>query len=553
MELSNESEHAWWNVKTEALSSLLPSTTCVRTPSIDLNATEDSKVRKSWFMLKESSIQDDCKLDIYWPSLELKPSEKQLRARKVKLKLSPSWKQRLRQWFGTARWTYNQGISLIKNQKCVSRSGKPNLKMLRSRIINAENHGASKRKGGKKKTKRMRKKERRQLNKKRHEVISKTEWVLETPYDIRDEAIRDIVKAYESNIAKRKLNSSHTWSYKFRNRKSRLQTIKVPKKHLRDDGVIFPSFTNNEPLRSYEGVVRSEGELLIHIDRLGDFWATELYYVDSKNFNEGKKLKCCALDPGNRTFNTVYDSQGTVIEMAPGDLSRINRLCSHADKLQSRMNEPDMRSRKRCKLRKAWLRILMKIRRVVKDVHYKCVNFLCKNYDVIFLPKFQTTNMVNKSRGQRRINSKVARSLLTWCHYSFKQILKAKASVEGSTIVDVTEEYTTLTCSCCGHVRPKFTSKVFYCPQCHMTCDRDINGAKNILIKSLIEHSLEFEPRPHLGLWGLSPPSGCNEDVLRSVTDKWTEGNFSHPCSEQIVDTPLFMKNHVSNRQLLDP
>ncbi len=80
-------------------------------------------------------------------------------------------------------------------------------------------------------------------------------------------------------------------------------------------------------------------------------------------------IKVSALDPGIRAFNTVFDNRGTVTEMAPKDIGRISRLCTHADKLQSHMYSPEMQSRKRCRLRKAWLRLLQRIRFIVRDVH----------------------------------------------------------------------------------------------------------------------------------------------------------------------------------------
>lgn len=80
--------------------------------------------------------------------------------------------------------------------------------------------------------------------------------------------------------------------------------------------------------------------------------------------------------------------------------------------------------------------------------------------------------------------------MVTLSHYRFKQTLKHQAAKYGSVVVDVTEEYTSKTCSKCGHVHTKLGgSKKFKCPECGHTLDRDLNGAFNILLKALRDTS----------------------------------------------------------------
>jgi putative transposase len=53
----------------------------------------------------------------------------------------------------------------------------------------------------------------------------------------------------------------------------------------------------------------------------------------------------------------------------------------------------------------------------------------------------------------------------------------------GVQVVEVTEEYTSKTCTKCGRINQKLGgSKVFRCG-CGMVLDRDFNGARNILLK----------------------------------------------------------------------
>ena len=87
---------------------------------------------------------------------------------------------------------------------------------------------------------------------------------------------------------------------------------------------------------------------------------------------------------------------------------------------------------------------------------------------------------------KRKLRSKTARNMLTWSHYKFKQTLKFHAIKRDCVVHDVTEEYTSKTCSKCGHVHERLAgNKKFKCPNCGHEIPRDWNGAINIFIKSI--------------------------------------------------------------------
>ena len=69
-------------------------------------------------------------------------------------------------WLGTVRWTYNRCVQSLKNKECKAS-----------------------------------KKELRELHIKKEAVEEKFPWVLETPNDVRDEAMNDVLKAIKTNIA----------------------------------------------------------------------------------------------------------------------------------------------------------------------------------------------------------------------------------------------------------------------------------------------------------------------------------------------------------------
>ena len=137
------------------------------------------------------------------------------------------------------------------------------------------------------------------------------------------------------------------------------------------------------------------------------------------------------------------------------------------------------------------LRIHKKIRCLVNDCHYKLAKWLCENYCIILLLKFRTQGMV--WREQRCIGSKTAQAMCTWSHFRFWQHLIHKSrEYSWCQVIMCTEEYTSKTCGSCGYIHKKLGgSKEFCCPQCKINLDRDINGARNILLRYLTKKEKE--------------------------------------------------------------
>jgi transposase len=144
-----------------------------------------------------------------------------------------------------------------------------------------------------------------------------------------------------------------------------------------------------------------------------------------------------------------------------------------------RRRRSNVRHAQRYRMRKAELRILRKIRNIVDDMHKNLAIWLCRNYKVILLPSFETSNMVR--RGQRRIRKTTAKSMLDLGHYRFKQRLLHKArEFPGCTVIICDEHHTSKTCGLCGSLHHSLGgNRVFKCPnpECGFTIDRDVNGA----------------------------------------------------------------------------
>lgn len=308
------------------------------------------------------------------------------------------------------------------------------------------------------------------------------EWVNSTPYNLRGAAVLDAHAAFKNTPFE------HRHKPKFRSCRKPVWSFKLQSQNWKK-GTTYPTHKTESGVRLKELKVNPSEEIpevipsdfKIALDR-GRWFIT--YTVEEEKLTNSHQ-QAIALDPGVRTFLTGFDGN-KVIEIGNGSISRIVKLCKRLDRIQRETAKAKGRDKKRerFKLRKLAQQIRIKIRNLVDECHKKTAAFLTSNYSQVIIPDFKTSSMVYKAR--RKINSFTARSLLSWAHYRFQQRLVHQAVKRGCQVIEVTEEYTSKTCSKCGHIHNKLGgSKKFICPNCSHKIDRDANGSINIFLKTI--------------------------------------------------------------------
>ena len=208
-------------------------------------------------------------------------------------------------------------------------------------------------------------------------------------------------------------------------------------------------------------------------------------------------VKCISVDPGVRTFATCYSDQEALIIGENLAKERLYPLMKKVDKLISRKQKvlntqkgvlfEDMPQWARDEIRHCNRLIdTLKCKKddILLDVHNRTAHYLVTNYDVIFLPTFETKNMVRRRGKVRTIRRNTCRQMLDLAHYKFKMRLKWYAKKYGKHVVDVNESYTSKTRSWDGTIDEKLGGKKVI-KGIGFSVDRDINAARNIYIKSL--------------------------------------------------------------------
>ncbi|HED0442621.1 TPA: transposase [Campylobacter coli] len=125
---------------------------------------------------------------------------------------------------------------------------------------------------------------------------------------------------------------------------------------------------------------------------------------------------------------------------------------------------------------------------VKKDSYHKITSRLIQEFDLIAVEDLQTKNMTKRAKLKNvKAKSGLNKSILNTSFYQFSQYLEYKAKHNGKFFVKVNPQYTSKTCSICGHIKENLTLKdrTYFCENCGNTLHRDINAANNILKRGL--------------------------------------------------------------------
>ena len=314
-------------------------------------------------------------------------------------------------------------------------------------------------------------------------------WVLKTPMEIRDQTAKSLVSAFKSNKTLLQRGYIKHYDIGFK-RKSDSQCISILKKMYRGQGIICPSLGLGR-LRSRESLPEKldhDAKLLYEHNKYWLLMPQKVMQIDVPPLMK----RIVSIDPGVRTFATCYsphDKNGPAMyEWGKRDISRLYRHALQVDRLQSRLGQPQMRAKQRRAIKRAMQKKRTKIKSLTTDLHRHFALWLCINYDLVCLPKFDVSKMV--MRAGRKLRNNSVRKMLCWSHFRFRQYLLHKAREHGTVIYLCEERYSSKTCSECQIQHHLLGSnKVFTCASgdCDYVSDRDFNAARNIYMKAMVD------------------------------------------------------------------
>jgi len=213
----------------------------------------------------------------------------------------------------------------------------------------------------------------------------------------------------------------------------------------------------------------------------------------TKNINNTKRT--VGIDLGIRTFATCYnvnevniigDNVSNRIMKYENKVNNVKKVLVNKTNLLDTENNkqfpigPKYKVMTKQKISKIERKYNEKITNLVNDLHWKTINYLLCKYDNVIIGKLSTHNIV-----QTNISPKTKDMMHILSFYKFTQRLLYKASIMDKTIIIAREHYTSKICTHCGYCYENNKSKIYDCVKCKLVKDRDINSARNMLIKYL--------------------------------------------------------------------
>jgi putative transposase len=438
----------YWNDQCAEISSALwlpTETVYAASDSILFASSSSGPEAKSWFSTTRKQAPTKSLLTISYQSstssLAASTGVEITRTRRNRLRPTPGQRQLFKSWIGCGRFVFNRTVE--------------HLKAVKGPIL-----------------------------------ASLPDWAKATPYQIKSLAVEDACKAVTA--AKKKYRETGKVSeVHFKTRRDPRQSINIPGSAILPNG-IYPTISGKglhyvEPLPSKRvgkaskngKATMADGRLLFEYGR----WYLCVPETVTVHQPENQGLRIVAIDPGIRAFATFY-SADECGQIASGDYGRLVRLAQHLDDLLSRLDKKRkdgrVTARRRQDMRKAANRMRAKFKNLVDELHWKTIRFLVDNFDVILLPTFETSQMVQ--RGARKIRAKSVRSMLTLVHYRFAQRLEWKAASLGKTVIRGSEAYTSKTVSWTGEIIQNLGGRKTI-KSGGIKVNRDVNGARGIFLR----------------------------------------------------------------------
>jgi transposase len=235
-------------------------------------------------------------------------------------------------------------------------------------------------------------------------------------------------------------------------------------------------------------------------DKLIDCFLLKVpYYTTLSNISGRKKV--VSVDPGEKIFMSYYspEQSGHIgydirkpILNEQKKIKKIDRI------LKARVNKKGTKLKNVRKLKIQRRMIFRRIKNIVSELHHQAAFWLTTNYDRVYIPKFDTQQMLKRPEDVKgkasikkfnRLNKRYKFVLQQLSHFRFRQHLLTKGKEKGCKIEIINEAYTSQCCGGCGRLSKTYNSQRVKKCKCGCEIDRDLNGARNILLKTLCEYT----------------------------------------------------------------
>lgn len=219
-------------------------------------------------------------------------------------------------------------------------------------------------------------------------------------------------------------------------------------------------------------VVRFQGVIKqVTVSRTADRWfASFLIEVEKNPYTPCRSPEASVgVDLGIKDL--AMTSDGEVFRNPKALSTNLRRFRKLSRNLSRKSRDGKNRQRAKAKL----ARLHARITNIRRDVLHKLTTYLTENYGHIVIEDLNVTGMMRNRRLSKAISDAGFRL--------FRSMLEYKTELRGCDLYIVDRFYpSSKTCSSCGHIHRGLTlsDRIFMCPACGYTLNRDLNAAINL-------------------------------------------------------------------------
>jgi putative transposase len=176
------------------------------------------------------------------------------------------------------------------------------------------------------------------------------------------------------------------------------------------------------------------------------------------------------------------------------------------------MSRKQKGSRNREKARRKLARLHYHIACIRDDLLHKATTALAEQYGFIGVESLHVKGMMQ--------NHAMAQALEDTAFGRFAAFLSTKVTARDGQVLAIGRFFpSSKTCSCCGHVKQDLTlsERIFVCPACGFTLDRDWNAAINILNEALWLSASSLQDNLRRPVVATTDAQACGQLVRPSV------------------------------------
>lgn len=294
--------------------------------------------------------------------------------------------------------------------------------------------------------------------------------------DMRSNAVNKVCESYKTATANLKAGNIKSFDIGYMNSKNPRKCIELSSSQIdiKNKNIHIPSFKGQPTLKVSKRMSKKLNGMQIKnncdfVCQKNNYWILIPVDIETPQIPDTDKPKYCGVDPGVVKIATTFGNTG-ITEF------------THNRELLKRYNlKLTMLKTKSGRIRKKQINKIEKKKiDYTNQLHWNLIKSLLDENDIVFFGDIKSHDIVKDGK-----NSSLNQEFNDLKFYILKQRLIYKSKTTGKKVILVNERYTSKTCSVCGNLQ-EMTDRIYNCKSCDSIVDRDINSAKNILMRGIL-------------------------------------------------------------------